>query len=153
MTFSGKDITSINIVKDFELDKSIPPLLLDFENNADQFIIDELNKSPLVKTNNDEVLKKINNIKITYGSKIEEEIKIHSVTIIPTKKLEDYLINLIDIYYLPLYVVQHGDTLSSICHKIYCDANYEQIVKYNFGMKLDNQYLVVRPNEKIRIKK
>jgi phage tail protein X len=151
MIFFGKDITSINIVKNFEPDKNIPPLLLDFENDADQFIIDELNKSPLVKTKDNEMVGKIDYIKITYGLKTDEDIKIHSVSIMPTKELENYLINLIDIYYLPLYVVQNGDTLSSICHKIYGNTNYEQIVKYNPGMKLANQYLVVRPNEKIRI--
>jgi hypothetical protein len=151
--FFGKDITSIIIVKNFELDKNIPPLLLDFENNVDQLIIDELNKSPLVRANDNEIFNKINQIKITYGSEIGKEIQRHSISIMPTKNLENYLINLMDIYYLPLYVVQNGDTLSSICFEIYGDTNYEKIVKYNLGMKLANQYLVVRPNGKIRFKK
>jgi len=70
----------------------------------------------------------------------------------PTDDLINYLIELLEIYYLPLYVVQNGDTLSSICLKIYGDTDYEKIIKYNHGMKLKNQYLVVRPNEKIRVK-
>jgi len=145
--FSGKDIASVNIAKNHELDENIPPLLLDFENNIEQFIIDELNNSPLINILDSKISKGINSL--TVSDNLHSE---NNVQIMPTDDLINYLIELLEIYYLPLYVVQNGDTLSSICLKIYGDTDYEKIIKYNHGMKLKNQYLVVRPNEKIRVK-
>jgi len=149
--FFGKDIPIINIIKNHEINENIPSLLLDFENNEDKFIISELNKS-MVKKTGEETIEEISLIKVSYKIFNINEIQEYDVSIIPTKDLINYLINLLDIYYLPIYVVQYGDTLSSICLKIYGNTEYEQIVKYNLGMKLSNQYLVVRPNQKIRIK-
>jgi hypothetical protein len=49
---------------------------------------------------------------------------------------------------ISIYAVKTDGTLSSICLKIYGNTNYEQIVKYNYELKLPNRYLVVHPNEK-----
>ena len=145
--FFGKDIASVHITKNHEWEEGIPPLLLDFENNIEQFIIDELNNSPLINTVDSKISKEINSL--TVSDTLHSE---NNVQIMPTDDLVNYLIELLEIYYLPLYIVQNGDTLSSICLKIYGDTDYEKIIKYNHGMKLKNQYLVVRPNEKIRVK-
>jgi hypothetical protein len=153
LLFFGKDIASININKNFELDENIPPLLLDFENNIEQFIINELNNSPIINTMDNKISKIINSLIISYDLHLENDVQRLYISVIPTDELINYLIELLEIYYLPLYVVQNGETLNSICLKIYGDTNYEKIIKYNHGMKLQNQYLVVRPNEKIRIKK
>ena len=151
--FFGKDIALVNVSKNSEIDENIPPLLLDFENSIEQFIIDELNNSPLINIVDSKTSKEINLLTVSYDLHLENDTQRLYISIIPTDELINYLIELLEIYYLPLYVVQNGDTLNSICLKIYGDTDYERIIKYNHGMKLRNQYLVVRPNEKIRIKK
>ena len=71
---------------------------------------------------------------------------------IASDRLKDYLINrLLYIYSLPLYTVQDNDTLSKICLKFFGDTNYDRIVDVNPSMEWKNQYLIVRPHEKIRI--
>jgi hypothetical protein len=158
MKFFGKEITFVYITKDFKVDENIPPFMLDSAINEAEFIISELNKSSIVNITGDKMVNEINSINVSYVLynyiNIEiTEIQKYYVSIIPTKKLTNYLINLIDIYYIPIYVVKYGDTLSSICLNIYGNTNYEQILKYNHELKLHNRYLVVHPNEKIRIKK
>jgi len=151
LMFHGKDMfVGLNISKNNnKVDRNIPALSLDFDKDdfvkgEAFFIIDELNKSPVFNGMNEKTKNDINLINISYGN--------INVSIVPTDELVNLLIELIDRYYLPLYTVQENDTLSSICLKLYGNTNYEQIVKYNPGMKLFNQYLVVRPGEKIRIK-
>jgi phage tail protein X len=151
LMFHGKDMfIGLNISKNNKVDKNIPALSLDFDKvefdtYEANFIIDELNKSPISIETSEETTNKINLINIS--------VQNFNVSLIPTDELVNFLIELIDRYYLPLYTVQEKDTLNSICLKLYGNTNYEQIVKYNPGMKLFNQYLVVRPGEKIRFKK
>ncbi|GHU90296.1 hypothetical protein FACS189476_10230 [Spirochaetia bacterium] len=73
-------------------------------------------------------------------------------TTIASNRLKEFLINrLLYINSLPLYKVEYNDTLIKICLKFFGDTNYERIVDVNQGMTWGNQYLVVRPNDKIRI--
>jgi phage tail protein X len=166
LIFHGKDMfIGLHISKNNnKVDRNIPALSLDFDKveydtYEANFIIDELNKSPVSIEMNKEKTNKINVINISCKLYIEDkiykvisEVQDFNVSLVPTEELVNFLIELIDRYYLPLYTVQKSDTLSSICLKLYGNTNYEQIVKYNPGMKLSNQYLVVRPGEKIRIK-
>jgi hypothetical protein len=152
--FYGKEITCADIKINYEytnmenIEYGTESLMLEFDDA--EFIIEELNKS-IVANNTNYNENKINFIKISYiGS--YDPIEYYSKTIIPTEKLVEYLTyKLLYIYYLPSYTVQDGDTLSTICLKLYGDTNYERIVKVNPNLKLPNQYLVVRPNQKIRI--
>jgi hypothetical protein len=150
--FHGKDsIVGFHIEKNNVTDENIPPLMLDFDKNEDKFIIGELNKSPLFYAWNE---KEIVSVGVIYQiiNFDKNDVQTTLVQIVPTDELTNYLIELIDRYYLPLYVIQENDTLSSICLNIYGHTNYEQIIMYNPELKLPNQYLTVRPNEKIRIK-
>jgi hypothetical protein len=145
LMFHGKDsFIGFHISKNNKVDKNIPPYNLDSKKYEAEFIVNELNKSPIFNEMNEKTIYKINLINTSY-----ENI---NVSIVPTNELVNFFIELIDRYYMPLYTVQENDTLSSICLKIYGNINYEKIIEYNSGMKLFNQYLVVRPNEKIRIK-
>ena len=145
INFFGKDsINSIRILKNNEVDENFTPLMLEFE--KDKFIIEELNKSSICSEMNKKTINDINLMNIFYAN--------INVSVIPTDKLVNYLKELIDLYYMPLYTVQENDTLSSICLKLYGNTNYEQIIKYNPELKMGvlNQYFVVHPNQKIRIK-
>jgi len=152
MMFHGKEIiNTFHIYKNSIIDENIPSYILDFDLNEDKFIIDELNKSFIFNEKfNEKEIKFINVSYTIYNIFNENNEQTFQVSIVPTYELIEYLINLIDIYYLPLYIVKNNDTLSSICFNIYGHTNIEQIIRYNPGMKLKNQYLLVRPGEKIR---
>jgi len=153
LIFHGKEnINAFYIIKNLNIDNNIPPYILDFELNEDKFIINELNKSPIYHEENNRISNKVNILNVSYKIYGLNEEQNYYITLIPNEELLNYMINLIDLYYLPLYVIQNNDTLSSICLELYGHTNYDQIIKYNSGMKLLNQYLVVRPNEKIRYK-
>jgi len=180
LEFNGKDnITSVNINKNFEHQKNIPPLLLDLENIESKYIINELKQSKIVNSDS-ALLDDINRIKIIYyiyawretldgnitDSSSENDydfIDVNNLDILneskkceyiiePTEYLKNYLINTLLVkYYLPIYEVQDGDTISSICLKLFGNSNYETLLQFNHGLKLKNQYLIVKKNEKLRI--
>ncbi|GHT70503.1 hypothetical protein FACS1894110_22160 [Spirochaetia bacterium] len=84
----------------------------------------------------------------SYNSSVEYK----EYTTIASDRLKEFLINrLLYINSLPLYKVEYNDTLIKICLKFFGDTNYERIVDVNQGMTWGNQYLVVGPNDKIRI--
>jgi hypothetical protein len=102
--FHGKDsIIGFYIEKNNMIDEDAPPLMLYLDKNGDKFIIEELNKSPLFNTWNDN---QIVSIGIIYQIKYFDKnvVQTSYVAIVPTDKLINYLIELIDIYYLSLKV-------------------------------------------------
>ena len=104
MIFHGKDsIIEFHIEKNNMIDDNTPSLMLDLDENGDKFIIEELNKSPLFNAWNE---REIVNIGIMYQIKYFDKNVLQTtlVQIVPTDELTNYLIELIDRYYLPLKV-------------------------------------------------
>jgi hypothetical protein len=104
MIFHGKDsIIGFHIEKNNMIDENTPLLMLDLDENGDKFIIEELNKSPLFNAWNE---REIVNIGIMYQIKYFDKNVLQTtlVQIVPTDELTNYLIELIDRYYLPLKV-------------------------------------------------
>ncbi|MCL2800872.1 MAG: LysM peptidoglycan-binding domain-containing protein [Treponema sp.] len=145
--FYSKGIYFINIEKNNVIVEDIPSLLFNVYNDEADYIINQLNNSPVIYN------KEINCINVSYNFYFpNEEYNKNDILLKPSDEFINFLLEKIDIYYLPLYTVKENDTLSSICYSIYGHSNYEELIKYNQGLKLQNQYLVVRPGGKIRFR-
>ena len=102
--FHGKDsIIGFHIEKNNRIDEDAQHLMFDLDKDVDKFIIEELNKSPLFNAWNE---REIVNIGIMYQIKYFDKnvVQTSLVQIVPTDELTNYLIELIDRYYLLLKV-------------------------------------------------
>lgn len=142
--FFGKDITCVAIEKNNE--KTGDSIVLG--HNDVNTLLHELKKSLILYTDSSEVINVSYHAEGNYETRIEAKIK-------PTEWVINYLTQkVLYIYYLPVYTVKYGDTLSEICYKIYGDTNYDRIVKVNPQFELEygrGQKYIVTPGERLSL--